>query len=155
MKLRLGMTMTTTALLGLSLWPVQFLAAQETTDVSDFRQCRAIVGKAERLLCYDTIADGGVFSAERIEQVQRETFGSKKRQPDISIDQLNVTIVEIRKDATGLRYFITDGGQAWKQQNRGGYSSKVPFEAEIESGALGSYFLVNESGHGIRVKRVK
>jgi hypothetical protein len=155
MSLRLNKTTSTIALLGLAVWPALYLEAQETVDVRDFRECRAIVGKAERLLCYDTIADGGVFNTERVEQMQRETFGDNTRQADISIDQLSVTIVQILKDANGMRYFFTDGDQAWKQVDRGNYSSKVPFEAEIKSGALGSYFLVNESGRSIRVKRVR
>lgn len=129
--------------------------AEETIDVSDFRECRAIAGKAERLLCYDTLADGGVFNTQKLEQVQRENFGNSARQPDISIDSLNVTVVKIQKDGNGMLYFITDTGEAWKQQNRGAYNTQVPFDAEIRSGMMGSYFLVNEQGNGIRVKRVK
>ena len=116
---------------------------------------RQIKGKAERLLCYDTIADGGVFNQQKVEQVQRDTFGSKEREPDITIDQLTVTIVQVQKGANDFHYFHTDGGQVWKQQKPGPYPSKVPFEAELKSGTLGSFFLVNESGRSIRVKRVK
>ena len=143
-----------TALLSSGVTHVQPLLADEHINVTDFRDCRAIKGKAERLLCYDTIADGGVFDIQQVRQVQQETFGAKEREPDISIDMLNVTIERVEKD-NNKRYFYTAGGQIWKQQNPGNYPSKVPFEAEIKSGVMGSFFLVNESGRGIRVKRVK
>jgi hypothetical protein len=143
-----------TALMSSGVTHVQPLLADEYINVTDFRDCRAIKGKAERLLCYDTIADGGVFDIQQVRQVQQETFGAKEREPDISIDTLNVTIERVEKD-NNKRYFYTAGGQIWKQQNPGNYPSKVPFEAEIKSGVMGSFFLVNESGRGIRVKRVK
>jgi hypothetical protein len=130
-------------------------SADETADVGDFLACRAIKGKAERLLCYDTIADGGVFDEERLEQVQRESFGGKQKTPESSIDQLGVTIVRVQKDVNGIRYFQTADGQVWKQQDSGHYASKVPFEAEIKPGMMGSFFLVNEGRRTIRVKRVK
>jgi len=144
-----------TALLGPGVTHVQPLLADEYLNVTDFHDCRAIKGKAERLLCYDTIADGGVFNTQQIRQVQQETFGAKDREPDISIDTLSVTIERVEKGINDTRYFHTAGGQVWKQKNPGHYPSKVPFEAEIKPGVLGSFFLVNESGRGIRVKRVK
>jgi hypothetical protein len=87
--------------------------------------------------------------------VQQDTFGAKDRELDVSIDKLSVTIERVEKDNYDKRYFHTAGGQVWKQQNPGHYPSKVPFDAEINSGVMGSFFLVNESGRGIRVKRVK
>ncbi len=144
-----------TALLGTGVTHIQPLLADEYINVTDFRDCQAIKGKAERLLCYDMIADGGVFNTQQVRQVQQETFGAKDREPDVSIDTLSITIERVEKDNNDKRYFYTAGGQVWKQQNPGLYPSKVPFEAEIKSGVLGSFFLVNESGRGIRVKRVK
>jgi hypothetical protein len=144
-----------TALLGPGVKQVQPLLADEYINVTDFRDCRAIKGKSERLLCYDTIADGDVFNAQQVRQVQQENFGSGESEPDISIDMLNVTIERVQKDNNDKRYFYTTGGQVWKQQKPGYYPSKVPFEAEIKSSVLGSFFLVDENGRGIRVKRVK
>jgi len=134
---------------------VQPLLADEYVNVTDFRDCRAIKVEAERLLCYDTIADGGVFNKQQFTQVQQETFGVKQKPPESTIDQLGVTIVRVQKDVNGVRYFHTADDQVWKQQDSGNFTSKVPFEAEIKSGALGSFFLITENRRAMRVKRVK
>lgn len=134
---------------------IQPALAEEAASVEDFLACRAISGKAERLLCYDTISDGGVFNQQKLEQVQRETFGSKEKAPEITVDQLTVTVVRVQEGANGVHYFHTADGQVWKQQDPSRYSTKVPFEAEIKSGTMGSFFLVNDKGRGVRVERVR
>ena len=134
---------------------IQTVLADETIDVSEFQDCRAIKGMAERLLCYDTIADGGVFNTQKLEQAQQETFGNKQQPSTISVDSLNVTVVKTQKDGTGRIYFFTDGGQVWKQAEVKRYSTSVPFEAKIDSGVMGSFFLVNHKGRGTRVERVR
>ena len=144
-----------TALLWLGLTGVQPLLAAEPVNVTDFQDCRAIKGKSERLLCYDTIADGGVFNQQQVRQVQEETFGARNSEPDIAIDQLSVTVSRVEKDGSGKRYFYTTGGQVWKQQKPENFPSKAPFGAEIKSGVMGSFFLVSESGRSTRVTRVK
>lgn len=144
-----------TALLGPGLTDVQPLLADEYINVTDFRSCRAIKGEAERLLCYDTIADDGVFNSQQFRQVQQESYGIKQQTQESSIDQLGVTIVRVQKDVSGTRYFQTDDGKVWKQQDSGHYPSRVPFEAQVKSGMFGSFFLVTDSRRAIRVKRVK
>lgn len=144
-----------TALLGSGVTQVQPLLADEFINITDFPDCRAIKEKAERLLCYDTIADGGVFNEQQIRQIQQESFGVKEKAPVSSIDKLGVTIVRVQKDPNGILYFKTAKGQVWKQKTSGNYVTKVPFEAEIKSGMLGSFFLVAEGRGAIRVNRVK
>lgn len=141
--------------LGIMLLFLQAVMADTAVNVSDIKGCRVIEANAERLLCYDTVADGGIFNQQQLEQVQRENFGSKETKPEISVDRLSVTIVRMQKDAAGLRYFYTSDGQVWKQKDRGGWSSEIPFEAELKSGLMGSFFMVSESGRSIRVKRVR
>ena len=131
------------------------LMADEFENISDFKECRVIEAKAERLLCYDTVADGGVFNEQQLQQVQKENFGIKEEQSNVSVDQLTVTIVRVSKSATGIHYFYTADGAAWKQSNGRKWSVKAPFEAEIKSGMLGSFFLAIEGGKSTRVKRVK
>lgn len=165
---------------GVSQLLVLPLLAGEFTNISNIKECRAIKGDAERLLCYDTVSDGGIFNEQQLKQVQVEKFGSstmrKKPAPvtstapatatptipktvtptaDISGDKLAVTITRTQKAANGIHYFQTSDGQVWKQRNAGSWSTKVPFEAVIKAGILGSFFLVNEGGKSTRVKRVK
>ena len=175
------------------------LLADEFVNISDIKGCRAITGDTERLACYDTIIDGGIFNEQKLKQVQVESFGSsslRKEKPpaapapatetgtatatatatetgtataagtgtvseapatgiDTSVDRLTVTITRIKKDGSGIHYFLTSDGQVWKQRSAGGWSSEVPFEAEIKKGMMSSFFLVNEGGKSTRVKRVK
>lgn len=135
---------------------VQPLWADELMNVSDFKECRVIKAKSERLLCYDTIADGGTFDKQKLQQVQVDNFGSTKKEIDVSVDSLTVSIVRIQKDTYDHLLFQTSDGQVWKQQNTRKFNLKAPFEAKIEPGSLGSFFLVTEDdNHQIRVKRVR
>ena len=54
------------------------LMADEFINISDIKGCRVIGGDAERLLCYDTVIDGGVFNEQQLKQVQVENFGSSQ-----------------------------------------------------------------------------
>ena len=134
---------------------VQPLLADEFVNISDFKECRAIEAAAERLVCYDTIADGGVFNEQQLEKVRKEHFGNKERPEEVSIEQLTVSIVEVKKSATGVHYFYTADGAAWRQSTSGRWTQKAPFEAEIKTGVMGSFFLVSEKGKSVRVKRVR
>jgi len=134
---------------------MQPLLADELVNVSDIENCRAIAAEAERLLCYDTIVDGGVFNQQQLEQVQKENFGSTQAKPDISVDQLIVSIVKVQKGGNRIHYFHTADGAVWKQINAGSWKLKAPFQAEIKSGMMNSFFLVADSGKSTRVKRVR
>lgn len=138
-----------------SLLLLQPSLADEFTNISEIKGCQAIEATAERLLCYDTVADGGVFNEQKLQEVQKENFGNKEKQPDVSVDRLTVTIVRVTKSNAGVHYFYTDGDAVWKQSNGGRWNIKAPFEAEIKSGVMGSFFLVSESGKSVRVKRVR
>ncbi|HNP66127.1 MAG TPA: hypothetical protein PKH39_19520 [Woeseiaceae bacterium] len=133
----------------------QAVLADEFVAITNMEGCREITADAERLLCYDTIADGQAFSQKQLQQVQKENFGIKKKESDISIDRLTVTIVDIEKAANGIYFFHTADGSVWKQSSKGSWNLPVPFQAEIKSGMLGSYFLVAETGKSTRVKRVR
>ena len=134
----------------------QVLSAGELTNINDFGECRTIEDEAERLLCYDTVADGNVFNEQQLQQVQKENFGSKKKPTEVApVEQLAVTIVNVKKSATGIHYFYTADGAVWKQSTGRRWNIKAPFEAQIKSGKLGSFFLVSDSGKSTRVKRVQ
>ena len=131
------------------------VSADEFVSASAPSECRPIEVDAERLLCYDTVADGGVYNRQRLEEVQKEKFGSKESSSEISVDEIEVTIVKIQKSASGKYYFHIDDGSVWKQSGRGKWNMAVPLQANLKAGALGSFFLVTEGGKSTRVKRVR
>lgn len=133
----------------------QPLLASEFVNVSDIKECRKISGDAERLLCYDTVTDGRVFHEQLLQEAQEENFGSKDNKLGVSTDQIGVTVIKVTKSSTGIHYFYTDDGAVWRQSNAGRWNLKAPFEAEIKSGAMGSYFLAVEGSRSVRVKRAR
>lgn len=141
------------SLLALAL--LQPLRAEEPVNVSDIEGCQGIAAKAERLLCYDTIAEGGIFNEQKLQQVQEENFGKSDAPPEITADEVGVTIVRVSKSSAGTHYFYTEDGKTWKQSNSGKWTVSAPFEATIKKGLMGSFFLVTEGGKSERVKRVK
>jgi hypothetical protein len=146
-QLMLGLTVSTLLF--------QALVADEHENVSDAEACRKIADKSERLLCYDTVADGGVFNEQQAQQARVDSFGGKEKQPESSIDQLAVTIVKVQKAGNRIHYFQTADGTVWKQTSASSWKLDVPFQATIKAGVLSSFFLVAEGGKSTRVKRVK
>ena len=177
------------------------LLADELVNITDIKGCRGIKSDIERLSCYDTVNDGGVFNEEKQREVRVEDFGSetmpKAPPPEpvpapvsapapvtttdsssapvsepvaevtpvqeaapvagkgISPDELDVTIVRLKKGNGGIYYFQTSEGQVWKQQNAVSWNIKAPFDARIKRGLLNSFFLIHEGGKSTRIKRVK
>lgn len=139
-----------------SLLLLQPLLAEEFVNITDAEGCREIEASAERLLCYDTVAAGGVFNEQKIEEVQKENFGKTgEKEPEVSADQVSVTVVRVSRSGTGIHYFYTEDGAVWKQSTAGRWGVSAPFEAEIKTGVMGSYFLAVKDGKSVRVKRVK
>jgi len=64
-----------------------------------------------------------------------------------------VLIVDVNDSIPGAARLVTDTGQVYVQTNSGGRTMlpRVPFEATIEVGTLGSVFLVPEGRRAIRV----
>jgi len=84
-----------------------------------------------------------------------ETRSSPPPQTKISVDEIQVTVVRIQKDGTGHHYFQTSDNQVWKQEDGRRWTTAAPFEAKIEKGMMGSFFLIVDGGKSTRVKRVK
>jgi len=139
-----------------SLLLPQALLASEFVNITDMEGCREITASAERLLCFDTVADGGIFNEQKLQEVQKENFGAEEQAAAVvSVDEVPVTIVRVTKNSAGVHYFYTEDGKAWKQNGSGRWSLKAPFTATIKKGLMGSFFLVPEGGKSQRVKRVK
>lgn len=88
-------------------------------------------------------------------EARTEAKPSPPPQTRISVDQIQVTVVRMQKDGTGHHYFQTSDNQVWKQEDARRWTTAVPFDAKIEKGMMGSFFLVSEGGKSTRVKRVK
>ena len=181
------------------------LLADESVNISDIKGCRGIRSDVERLSCYDTVNDGGIFNEQKQREVRVEDFGSetmpKKPAPapepapapastpatapavatessdtsvpepasevapvpeaapvagkGVSPDELDVTIVRLKKGNGGIYYYQTAEGQVWKQQSAVSWNIKAPFDARIKKGVMGSFFLVHAGGKSTRIKRVR
>lgn len=53
------------------------LLADEPVNISDIKGCRGIKSDVERLSCYDTVNDGGIFNEQKQREVRVEDFGSE------------------------------------------------------------------------------
>lgn len=144
-----------TAIVAVPLFLMQPSLAEEFDNIRDMQACRAIPADAERLLCYDTVADGGIFNEQKVQEVQARKFGDTQERNEVTIDKLTVTIERVQESSAGIHYFYTDDGAVWKQSTGRSWNIRTPFRAEIKAGKLGSYFLVAEGGKSTRVKRVK
>lgn len=163
-----GLKPSVLAALATIFLPMQSTQGDEAEGIRDIKECRAIEAGARRLLCYDTVIDGGVFSAAPLQVAQQADIESVEErpaapavretaaeQPAETPDRVGVTIVRVQRASSGTHFFFTDSGEVWKQSGRGSWSLTVPFDAEIKKGALGSSFLVSEGGRSTRIKRVR
>jgi hypothetical protein len=89
------------------------------------------------------------------EEKSKAAAPSPAPQTSLSVDQIQVTVVRVQKDGTGHHYFQTSDNQVWKQEDGRRWTTAAPFEAKIEKGMMGSFFLVSQGGKSTRVKRVK
>ncbi len=63
--------------LGMSQMLISSLQADEIMNIDNVEDCRRIGGDTERLSCYDTVINGGIFNEQKLRQVQVEEFGSE------------------------------------------------------------------------------
>jgi hypothetical protein len=63
--------------LGMSQVLISPLQADEIVNIDNVEDCRRIGGDTERLSCYDTVINGGIFNEQKLRQVQVEEFGSE------------------------------------------------------------------------------
>lgn len=79
-----------------AILPMQSVLADELTNISEIKGCRAIKSEAERLLCYDTVSDGGVFNEQKLKEAQVEEFGSNAKTKEAQTK----SVVESGSEAT-------------------------------------------------------
>jgi hypothetical protein len=63
-----------------------------------------------------------------------------------------IVVTQVRLRSPSSAVFVTANGQVWEQIDTGrGRYAETPFEATLESGSLGSVFLVSPAG-GPRIR---
>lgn len=94
--------------------------------------------------------------APRPAAAEVDTFGLSPSQLDPDpLDAIRVTVVSVDSDAFGKLIFVTESGQVWRQIDRKtARYRQLPFDAEIRTGAMGSFFIEPlTGGASVRVKR--
>lgn len=147
--------------------------------------CREIEDAAERVACYDRVvdrisgrnasgspengaprtpssgtpADGGgapqdeLFGRSRVESERtlRQTFGIQAPPAGIA-----VKVAALARAPDRTLVITLDNGQVWRQAELVRFALRAGDAVEIESGALGAFYLRREGqGRTIRVKRVR
>ena len=90
------------------------------------------------------------------EPMAGERFGLKEKQPRAAVST-TVKVKAIRKNLADRFVYTTQDGQIWLQiDTRRARYDEVPFDAEIRSASLGSFYLKPKSGGAsVRVRREK
>jgi hypothetical protein len=162
----------TFAVLTLSLLPIGTPLAQDTNSdtAPDLESCAALEGADARLACYDGLLGRPASPQESAAAIASDTApvpqavapqapeAATAAAPAAPPAQENaprtIVVKELRLRTPSNAVFITDTGEIWHQTGSGrGRYPEVPFEATLESGTLGSTFLVSPAG-GPRIRVV-
>lgn len=128
--------------------------------------CAVHADPVQRLECYDRTF-GAPAVAEQVEVAKdraQQEFGlntAEKRAlpaltPQVDVDQIDATVVEVSGAAGGQRLVRLDNGQSWlivERTIRGPIA--VGDTVSVRRGLMGNHRLVTASGTGLRTRRVK
>jgi len=79
-----------------------------------------------------------------------------EQKTEAPLAELRAAIVKIRTKAYGERVFELDNGQVWEElEKKYALSIKAGEQVHIKQGAIGSFFLLADSGATTRVRRVR
>jgi len=129
--------------------------------------CAMVKQADKRLACFDALtvklsptAQTKVADAQPASDAimvnKKQLFGFESKQMAMTPEQLDVTVVKIKKGPRGKSTFFLASGQVWKQINNEQYRLKADQQVFIKKGALGSFFLgQNHRNKKIRIKRIK
>ncbi len=160
------------------------VSAQQSTVESLLRECALIDHDRQRLACYDQVlrprkieapvenpSVAETWEATRPQvpaespptpavadktPVIEDTFGLEKKRIK-GTEVRNVTVTGFSKNAAGKYLFSTEDSQVWLQaDSRRLRPYVVPFEAQIRSASMGSFFLKPMSSRvSVKVRRIK
>ena len=75
---------------------------------------------------------------------------------NVALVELRAAVVKVRTKYYGEHVFELDNGQVWEEpQKKNALNIKAGEQVRITQGAMGSYFLLADSGATTRVRRVK
>jgi hypothetical protein len=79
-----------------------------------------------------------------------------KPKEDKPLEEIKATVTNVTKRPYGELMFELDNGQVWQQpEKKTNFEIKAGEHVRVTKGALGSFFLVADSGASTRVKRVR
>lgn len=94
-----------------------------------------------------------------VTQSAEASFGAEQlvnKDPTKGVSAIQGTVVNITKSLRGLRTFVLDNGQHWRESESNRLSIKDGQLVTLKKGALSAYYLSKaDSGRTMRVKRVK
>lgn len=146
------------------------------TEANHLLQCRAIHDAAQRLLCYDQLADAAIVTvhtkrdslqqhkvgsggpATRTEAGTRDEalFGTTGETIESAIADLTVRVTAMSQDQRQKLLLTMDNGQRWQQLDQGFLKISVGDACVISSAVFGSYTMKCQQGRkAIRVKRIQ
>ncbi|BBN83167.1 hypothetical protein PA25_31520 [Pseudoalteromonas sp. A25] len=142
-------------------------AFAQPVDQQALAACTLIKKDFKRLVCFDKVMANQPINIEQTitqnappELSDEERFGMSKKllkeKTDYSeAQQINASVIEVKKSPLGTRLFKLDNGQSWKQLDSGAFYAKKGDDIQIERGTLGSFIMTKAgSNRSIRVKRV-
>jgi hypothetical protein len=160
----------------------QPVLAQDNALESLLKQCAGIDHDRQRLSCYDQVlrpakldqpeprpaaeawettepvtpAPAAAAVAVEEEPPPPDNFGLREKESRETVVR-SVTVTGISKNLTDKFLFRTEDDQVWIQiDTRSVRYDEVPFEAEIRTAALGSFFLKSlSSGVSVKVRRIR
>lgn len=134
-----------------ALFATSFAAATEAEDA--IAACARISSTGDRILCLETALRN--TSTPAVSEATSPVGTEDTLSAPVTMESMDVEIIEVRKSGYGKLLFITADGQIWQQTDMKsvGYR-EFPFDAIIREAAAGGFFIRPLAGGvSVRVRR--
>jgi hypothetical protein len=145
--------------LWLALVCVPALAQQAADTTADISRCMDIKESAERIRCYDALADE-VRARKPASEEKVQSFGKEPARvvdSDEGRKELHDRIEELRTTPTGRWIVTLASGQVWQQSVTGSYNLRKGMDVRIFPTRFGNGYRLSAQGLKgfIQVQRIK